>query len=181
MTGPDRPRLIVRRATPADLDGIMAIERVSFPTPWTESTMLRELTDARTGTYLAAEVDGQVAAYVGAWVYSGEAHVLNLATAPEHRDRGLGEILMLAILDEATRAGCDVALLEYRVTNLPAEALYRKLGFLVVGHRPRYYFDTGEDAALATLADLQTPERQSFLAHCREVWEQKHGWAVEFA
>ena len=174
-----RPRLVVRQAVPSDLGGIMAIENVSFPTPWSEATMVRELADVASATYLCADVSGRIGGYVGAWIHSGECHILNIAVAPEFRGRGLGEILMLGILDVAIRTGCEYAMLEYRVGNATAEALYLKLGFVVVGHRPNYYFDTNEDAALATLFDLQTPAYQSSLARFRELWEQKHDWALE--
>jgi ribosomal-protein-alanine N-acetyltransferase len=182
---PDNPRrrLVVRRAVPSDLGGIMAIENVSFPTPWSESTMRRELADTDAGTYLCADVCGRVAGYVGAWIYSGECHILNIAVSPDFRGTGLGEILMLGILDVAILKGCDNAMLEYRVGNSTAEALYLKLGFVVVGRRPNYYFDTNEDASLATLADLQTLACQASLAHLRELWEHKHEheWALEVA
>lgn len=170
--------LVLRRATPADLQQIMAIERVSFPTPWSETGMYRELRSQDGGVYYAAEVAGRVVGYVGAWMYSGEAHILTIAVDAAYRRQGIGEILMLVILDHARRLGCDRAVLEYRVSNAAARALYAKLGFVEVAVRPHYYTDTHEDAICAVIDDLCTDERGEELARLAERWEQRYEWEL---
>jgi ribosomal-protein-alanine N-acetyltransferase len=174
-------QVTIRRARLEDLGEIMAIERVSFPTPWSEGSMSRELRGQDGGVYLVATVEGKVCGYVGAWIYAGEAHVGTVAVGPEWRGQGLGGLLMLAMLREAQRRGAQRVVLEYRVSNAVAEALYYKLGFRPVGLRRAYYADTGEDAILAALDDLATPQRQEALDSLQRQWEQRHGWQVVFA
>ncbi len=44
--------------------------------------------------------------------------------------------------------------LEVRKTNLIAQALYRKLHFIQLGVRKRYYEDNGEDALLYVCQEM---------------------------
>lgn len=171
-------RVLVRRARPEDLRYIMPIERASFATPWSEESMRSELSHQDGAVYYVVESDGSVEGYVGAWMYSGEAHILTIAIAPARRGQGLGELLMLTILEHAYKAGCDSAVLEYRVSNKIAEALYLKLGFRPVAVRPGYYTDNNEDAVCALMDDLEDRERQRYLATLRHQWESDHGWTV---
>ncbi|MBC7287143.1 MAG: ribosomal protein S18-alanine N-acetyltransferase, partial [Armatimonadetes bacterium] len=170
----------VRRARVTDLGDIMRIERESFPTPWSENSMARELRNQDGSLYFVVEVAGHVCGYVGGWTFGGQLHILTIAVDREWRGLGLGELLMLVVLDAARQRGCSRAVLEYRVSNVVAEALYRKLGFNAVAVRPGYYVDTGEDAVCATIEDLLTDERGAELARLREVWQQKHGWHVVY-
>lgn len=59
---------------------------------------------------------------------------------------------MRHLTDGARVRGCRRATLEVRLGNGPARALYEGFGFRVVGRRPGYYADTGEDALLLTCA-----------------------------
>ena len=174
---PERIRVVVRRAHPSDLDAIMAIERASFPTPWSEAAMRREV-EAQDHSYmLVAEVRGRVAGYVVTWAYVGEAHVLNVAVAPRWRKHGLGELLMLSAIEEGVVRRCSRVVLEYRVSNVAARNLYRKLGFAEAGIRPHYYADTGEDAVFAVLHELQAPATARFLEEAWRAWKRRHDWA----
>lgn len=76
-----------------------------------------------------------------------EGHVLDLAVTPSARGRGIGGVLLAALLDGLRERGATAHTLEVRPTNLAALALYRSAGFVVEGRRPRYYPD-GEDALL---------------------------------
>ncbi|MCM2334012.1 MAG: ribosomal protein S18-alanine N-acetyltransferase [Anaeromyxobacteraceae bacterium] len=133
----------------------MEIEAAGFRHPWSEEQLRRELGNAWS-IVLAAEEDGpdgapRMAGYVIVWVVHDELHVLNVATAPEQRRRGVGR----AIMEEAHRVGraraCRLSTLEVRRSNAPAIALYRALGYRQVGMRPRYYAEENEDALLMTL------------------------------
>ncbi|MCD6351444.1 MAG: ribosomal protein S18-alanine N-acetyltransferase [Armatimonadetes bacterium] len=174
--------LVLRRARLGDLPDIMAIERSSFPTPWSEQDVRREITAGEGSAYLVAEVvqgdEHEIAGYVGAWLYAGEVHILTLAVHQRWRKQGLGERLMLEVLNHAATKGCDRAVLEYRVSNKAAAALYAKLGFKPVAIRPHYYIDNGEDAVSALMDDLATPQRQQILNRLRKEWEQRHDWQV---
>lgn len=128
----------------------------------------------RGGCYLAAELEGVLAGYAGMSCYAGEAHIMNVAVAPEQRRRGIGEVLMLELLRRAAEAGADNAYLEYRPSNTAAAALYRKLGFRRVGRRPNYYRNTGEDAILMTLDDLAAKWSGGLSAYWG-TWERRYG------
>jgi ribosomal-protein-alanine N-acetyltransferase len=130
----------------ADLPRVMEIERAAFAQPWTEELVRRELDHEFSTVLLATEgPEGPVAGFAITWLVHDELHVLNVAVAPEARRRGVGR----AVLDEAEERGraqgAVKAMLEVRVANVPAIALYRSRGYRDVARRPRYYPD-GEDA-----------------------------------
>lgn len=154
------PALRFRRVGAADLARLMEIERAGFRHPWSEQQLQNELTNAWSIMLAAVEAGPgggeRMAGYVIIWLVHDELHVLNVATAPEARRRGVGRALM----DEAHRIGraraCRLATLEVRRSNAPAIALYQALGYRQVGMRPRYYAEENEDALLMTL-DLVAP------------------------
>lgn len=91
---------------------------------------------------------GQLVGFAGMWMAFDEAHVTTIGVDPAHRGHGLGELLFLCMVDEAIARGALWLTLEVRVSNLQAQALYRKYGFTVHGTRKRYYSDNGEDALI---------------------------------
>ena len=99
-----------------------------------------------------------VIGYGGLWLMVDEAHITTLASHPHWRGRGIGELLLLAMLDGAAEIGGNVVTLEVRVSNTSAQKLYRKYGFEVVGRRKGYYSDNGEDAFIMTTPAITTPE-----------------------
>lgn len=147
--------LAFRRVLEADLPRVMEIEAAGFRHPWSLAQLRAELGNAWSVMLAAVEPgpDGRerMAGYIVVWVVHDELHVLNVATAPEDRRRGVGRALM----DEAASLGraraCRLATLEVRRSNDPAIALYRSLGYRQVGLRPRYYAEENEDALLMTL------------------------------
>ena len=166
--------LAMRRASLGDLWEIVTIERDSFPSPWPTWGLRREL-ERDEALYLVAERDGAVVGYAGMWRAADEAHVGTLAVAPEQRRQGIGEALMLALLQIAADDGVRLVHLEYRVGNAAAAALYAKLGFRATRIRRGYYADTGEDAVETMLDDLGTSRRRAALARVRQEWERRHG------
>lgn len=81
-----------------------------------------------------------------AWSVADELQLLDIATHPDHRRKGLARALLSALLDHARRTQKRLFLLEVRASNRPAIALYQDLGFQTTGVRRGYYSDTGEDA-----------------------------------
>ena len=93
------------------------------------------------------EPDGsRLAGFAGMWIMYDEAHITTIAVDPDYRGQGLGELLLVAMINEALRRGATWITLEVRVSNDLAQRLYRKYGFIVQGTRRRYYSDNGEDA-----------------------------------
>lgn len=130
------------------LDQVLEIERASFPVPWTRQAFLSELHQNDFARYYVCLLDGRVIGYAGMWVILDEAHITNVAVHPEHRGCRVGEILVRYLLREASELGASHATLEVRLSNLVAQRLYRKLGFIIVGVRKGYYVDNNEDALL---------------------------------
>jgi ribosomal-protein-alanine N-acetyltransferase len=146
--------LLIRRAGLADVSAIWAIEKVSFPSPWSRWSFLAELGHRHSRTLIAGPAPPrpwQTLGYLIFWVVQDEMHILNLAVAPAHRRRGIARRLLAEGLAQARELGAELAWLEVRPSNAPARALYASLGFKEVGRRPRYYDDTHEDALLLTL------------------------------
>ena len=130
----------------ADLDSVLAIERASFPTPWSRGAFVYELRQNRVARCWVARASGEVVGYLCLWEVASEIHITNLAVHPAWRCRGVARTLLGAILEDARRRRLAVALLEVRPTNQEARALYESFGFRMVGRRKGYYPDTGEDA-----------------------------------
>jgi ribosomal-protein-alanine N-acetyltransferase len=143
------PQPVLRLAATADLPGILAIERVSFATPWTEKMFADELTNEWSNVWVAEVGEPRrVVAFSVFWVAYDEIHVLNVAVAPEDRRHGHGRLLLRSILAFGEHRRLSHVVLEVRPSNLHAQHLYQTLDFRPVGVRPRYYQDNGEDAIL---------------------------------
>jgi ribosomal-protein-alanine N-acetyltransferase len=139
--------MTIRRATPADLAAIAAIEAESFPSPWGEDGYLPELTRPAS-VFLTAESAGAVAGYGCAFAVIDEAHLLKLAVRPALRRQGIGRALLAALVAALRELGARELWLEVRAGNEAARGFYRRLGFGEVGVRRHYYSDTGEDAVV---------------------------------
>jgi len=87
-----------------------------------------------------------IVGYAGIWVMTDEAHVTTIASHPEMRNRGVGELLLVAMIHRSTEVGARWMTLEVRASNSVAQNLYRKYTFKEMGVRRRYYSDNGEDA-----------------------------------
>jgi len=130
----------------ADLDQVLAIERVSFVTPWTRAAFCYEIEQNKVARCTAMKSAGRIVGYLCLWEIGHEIHITNLAVRPDFRRRGIARALLRHVMDGARQSGVELVFLEVRPTNLEALALYESFGFRVIGRRKGYYFDTGEDA-----------------------------------
>jgi ribosomal-protein-alanine N-acetyltransferase len=111
--------------------------------------------------------------YGGFWLMAGEAHISTIAVRPEWRQRGIGELLLVAMLELAVELGADLATLEVRFSNVAAQSLYQKYGFAKVGLRPHYYSDRGEDALIMTTKRLTSAAFQGGFQRLKAELRQK--------
>ena len=109
-----------------------------------------------------------IVGYGGLWLNVDEAHVTTIAVAPEYRGRGIGELLLNGLIDQALTLNTDLLTLEVRVSNIVAQQLYLKYGFRPSGTRPRYYTDNGEDALIMWTESLRSAAYQERLRKLRE-------------
>lgn len=148
------PEVIVREMRREDIDGIMEIEHGSFAIPWTRDDLIGELSNTAARYFVVVE-DGKVVAYAGTWLIIDEGHITNVAVHPDRRGLGYGTMVMSAMMQAAVDVGVQYMTLEVRVSNEPALALYKKLGFKKAGLRKKYYEDNGEDAHIMVNDRLQ--------------------------
>ena len=148
-----------------DVEAVYAIEKACFPIPWSRESFLREVTENRCARYLVLREDGACVAYAGMWFVLDEAHVTNIAVRPDRRGLGYGRAITEALVQLAADSGMTWMTLECRRSNAIAQLLYRKLGFVEVGFRKRYYADNNEDALIMALETLPEghPENDPFL------------------
>ncbi len=115
----------------------------------------------------------RVVGYAGLWMMVNEAHVTTIAVAPEYQGQGLGELMLLALIDRAIELSALCVTLEVRVSNYVAQSLYRKYTFRETGLRRRYYSDNGEDAHIMTTEDLDSRIFQETLARHRRALQER--------
>jgi ribosomal-protein-alanine N-acetyltransferase len=102
--------------------------------------------------------------FAGLWLMVDEAHITTIAMHPDFRRLGLGEFLLVALIDISYNIGAKWVTLEVRVSNHTAQNLYRKYGFREAGLRHRYYSDNQEDALIMWTDEINSPAyKQKFL------------------
>lgn len=143
--------LCIRRARIFDISRMHAIEKVSFPTPWSFDALFSDAFLNGSTMYFVAEYCGQVAAYGGMWLVVDEAHITNIAVKPEYRRLGIADKLLTHMEVMAKKNGAEYMLLEVRESNATAQALYKKHGFENMGLRKKYYQNPVEDAYIMRL------------------------------
>ena len=95
--------------------------------------------------------------FAGLWLMVDEAHITTIAMHPNYRRRGLGEFMLVSLIDIAYNIGAKWVTLEVRITNHSAQNLYRKYGFHEAGVRHRYYSDNNEDALIMWTEEINSP------------------------
>jgi ribosomal-protein-alanine N-acetyltransferase len=172
---PERLPFIVEPMTLDDIDQVMEIEQIVFPAPWSARAYQYEITRNDHSTMLVARAAGAskgrlghlkhrlglgtpspVLGYAGLWLLVDETHICTIAVHPRWQGLGLGELLLISLLDESMRLGALCATLEVRVSNNAAQVLYLKYGFEIVSIRKRYYTDNNEDAYIMTTPSFDT-------------------------
>ena len=170
-----------------DVPDVSQLDHRCFTNPWPLSAYRRELANPEGNFYIVlrqrlagAQVRDEESAsnpiarvsrwfwsddrqdpivgYAGMWIRAGEAHVTTIGVAPELRGRGLGELLFVALFEEAIARDADWITLEVRVSNTQAQQLYEKYGLSRQGVRRRYYSDNGEDADIMWSESLRDEE-----------------------
>ena len=128
----------LREALRSDIEGIYQIETACFSTPWSKEALLDDL---------EAE-DGKIIGYAGSWLVLDEGQITNIAIHPEHRRAGYGSKMTRKLTQMLRKQGMKHIFLEVRVSNIAAQAMYRRLGFTAVGVRKQFYSDPVEDGLI---------------------------------
>jgi ribosomal-protein-alanine N-acetyltransferase len=149
------------------------IEKVKKPSrlaawlaPWRKAARNRDET-------LSPKIRQYIVGFTGIWLMADEAHLTNIAVVQEYRRRGIGELLLIAIIDMARELKAATMTLEARTSNIPAQNLYSKYGFIKTGVRRGYYLDNKEDAVIMTTENINSAAYQEHLQKLREALAKK--------
>jgi ribosomal-protein-alanine N-acetyltransferase len=116
--------------------------------------------------------------FAGFWIIAGEVHITNIAIRESHRRQGIGELLLISLINLADKLGARLITLEVRASNTAAQALYSKYGFARVGVRRGYYTDNREDGVLMSLEDITSVPVQANLQRLKEAHLKRWGIAA---
>lgn len=195
------PELILRYMRQEDVNEVYELDRLSFPTPWPVSTYRHEIKNNNSYMYVLEHYDryappdtaqsttflqrllniesqpvstnsNRLIGYSGMWHVADEVHLSTIAIHPDWRGYHLGELLVWNVIRHAFRLQASMVTLEVRISNKPAQKLYRKYGFVIVGRRKGYYRDNNEDAYLMTITPLDSQYRSWVIEQGRLLGKQ---------
>src|SRR6266496_1133436 len=133
---------------------VLRIEQQVYPRPWTMSLFLSELALRSSRAYFVARVGRDVVGYGGLMLSADDGHITTLAVDPRWQRRQIATRLLLVLAREAITRQARSLTLEVRLSNRPAQELYRRFGFAPAGMRKNYYVETNEDALVMRAEDI---------------------------
>ncbi|GAB4541907.1 MAG: ribosomal protein S18-alanine N-acetyltransferase [Pleurocapsa sp.] len=164
--------LVIKPITQGDLSLTVALDQVCFDGLWAKEAYLREI-DSPNSSLLGLWLQhGDRPKLIGIgclWSIVEEAHITLLGIHPDYQKQGLGQFLLLTLLQDGVVRQLEWATLEVNAHNLPAISLYQKFGFAIAGKRPKYYQKTGEDALILWRKGLDKLEFQQQL----NLWQKQ--------
>jgi [ribosomal protein S18]-alanine N-acetyltransferase len=116
-----------------------------------------------------------IAGFSGIWMMVDEAHITNIAVRKEYRGKGVGGLLLISTFDLAEDFKASFLTLEVRASNVVAQNLYERYGFVRVGLRRGYYLDNKEDALIMSTDSLASPELKAKINDLRASLTEKLG------
>ena len=140
------------------LRGVVRIEQDNSSRPWSLGMFMSELRYRETRRYVVAQRAGAVVGFGGLMLVGDDAHITNIAVDEEHRRSGIASRMLLELARAAVDEGAEQMSLEVRVSNKPAQELYRRFGFAPAGVRKNYYAAIAEDALVMWVNDINTPD-----------------------
>lgn len=140
------------------LRGVLRIEQLVNPRPWSLSLFMSELRYTESRAYVVARAEHEIVGYAGVMLIAGDGHITNVGVDPDHRRRAIATRMMLILARRALAEGAQALTLEVRMSNTGAHDLYRRFGFVPAGVRKNYYADGNEDALIMWATDIQSVE-----------------------
>ncbi len=139
----------VSRMAISDLNEIKDVLLLDFDDFWSVSILETELINPNS-KYIMAKINNKIVGFAGIWKAVDDVHITNIVTAKKFRRQNIGSVLLTNLIQMAKEEkGITSITLEVNSTNIPAQRLYEKFGFKVVGLRKKYYNNT-EDAIIMT-------------------------------
>lgn len=154
MSGEPPSGVVLRPLVASDLPVLARLEGELFGAGAWSAAMLAEELDGPGRWYVVADLptgpdaapEERLAGYAGLWFDGDDAHVMTIGVARAHQGRGIGGALLAALVGRAHSLGARALLLEVRVDNAPALALYERFGFTRLRRRRGYYQPENVDA-----------------------------------
>lgn len=132
--------MIITRARLDDLDAIMTLEADGFDQgSWSRDSWTDELTVEDRQVLAYRDADDRLIAVATLHLVDDFADLLRVIVAPERRGQGIARKLLIAAILMAQASGAVRILLEVEEENLPARAVYARLGFDPIDRRRDYY------------------------------------------
>lgn len=139
-------KLVVRKMQPEDASAVAALEAECFSEPWSEQAFLDALKQPEAMMMVAVGMGNNPMGYCGIYLSADEGEITNVAVRPDHRKQGIADAILTAVFSEAQNRGARIIYLEVRESNIPAQKLYEKHGFLSCGIRKNFYRKPTEHA-----------------------------------
>ena len=159
----DTPTVEITPMRRRHLRAVLRIEQQVYPRPWSTSLFLSELALRSTRAYIVARVGRELVGYAGLMMTLDDGHVTTIAVDPEWHQNKIGTRLLLWLAREGIARGAKSLTLEVRMTNSPAQDMYKKFGFVPVGVRKNYYQEVNEDAIVMWAHDVDLPAYAALL------------------
>jgi len=116
--------------------------------------------------------------FIGFWIMAEEAHITNIAVREQYRLQGIGELLLISMIDLASELNAYTSTLEVRASNTAAQSLYYKYGFTQTGLRHGYYTDDKEDGVLMSTEDITSASFKAHLQQLKQAHSRRWGIAI---
>lgn len=141
---------MIRQAQPADARAIAALHATLFDDAWSEAEVAALLAPPAGAGFIAEAphntsdtTSSAVCGFIIGRFAADEGEILSVGVANSAKRQGLGHLLVATLVDQARSRATARVYLEVAADNTPALALYRSLGFLLVGKRRNYYSRAG--------------------------------------
>jgi len=118
-----------------------------------------------------------ITGFAGFWIMAGEAHIISIAVREPCRHQGIGELLLISVINLAVELNVSIVTLEVRTSNTIAQSLYYKYGFTQTSLRRNYYIEDGEDAVIMSTENITSASFQAHLERLKQAHSQKWGIA----
>lgn len=135
--------------TMSDLELIKDFLLTDFDDFWNYNTLKNELLNPNS-KYIIAKSNNEIVGFAGIWKSVDDIHITNIVTAKKYRNKNIGSLMLSELIEMAkNKKGINSITLEVNSNNIPAQKLYEKFNFKVVGIRKKYYNNI-DDAIIYT-------------------------------
>jgi len=151
----------IRQMLETDIPAVMKIENEIYATPWCEEMFRQEIVTGF-AFVLIEKTQNMIAGYICGLLLVDEFNITNISVSKTFQKNGLGDFLLKFIVERLFSHHCYHFFLEVRESNLPAQKLYARNGFKVVGKRKKYYNLPSEDALIMQLDFKNSEEDEDY-------------------